>query len=212
MTPSDTSLIFKYFPELTQTQKTQFSQLKELYEMWNAKINVISRKDIDYLYERHVLHSLAIAKVAKLKSRNNILDVGTGGGLPGIPLAILFPECQFHLVDSVGKKIKVVDEIKNAIGLKNVVAEQARAEELSQSYNYIVNRAVAPLLTLWHWADGKLKQGGKMLCLKGGDLKQEIDDLVHDADISSEQIKICSMTDFFKETFFQEKKIIVISL
>src|SRR3954470_11349616 len=146
---------FTYFPNLTEHQKQQFEQLPELYNFWNNQINVISRKDIDLLYERHVLHSLGIAKVMAFLPGESVLDVGTGGGFPGIPLAILFPETQFHLVDSIGKKIKVVTEVATALGLKNVKATHARAEQITDKYNFIVSRAVTRLIDFYPWIQGK---------------------------------------------------------
>ncbi len=149
-------LILKYFPNLTEAQIKQFEALEDLYQDWNLKINVVSRKDIDELYLRHVLHSLAIAKIIDFKSGSRILDVGTGGGFPGIPLAILFPECQFHLVDSIAKKIKVVDEVKHGLGLTNVKTSHSRVEDVKGNYDFIVSRAVAAMPTFVHWVKGKI--------------------------------------------------------
>lgn len=172
-------VIQKYFPKLTDDQKDKFGQMKALYEHWNAQINVISRKDMDAFYTHHVLHSLAIAKVIRFTKGTTILDVGTGGGFPGIPLAIMFPECRFHLVDSIGKKIKVVKEVVEALGLKNVVADQKRAEELENTYDFVVTRAVAPWEEIHKWTQDLVHDEGKnalpngWLLLKGGDLKEE---------------------------------------
>ncbi|MBT6081355.1 MAG: 16S rRNA (guanine(527)-N(7))-methyltransferase RsmG, partial [Polaribacter sp.] len=173
-------LIQKYFKELSPLQVEQFSKLQELYKDWNLKINVVSRKDIDELYLRHVLHSLGIAKVIKFKPGSSVLDVGTGGGFPGIPLAILFPETQFHLVDSIGKKIKVVKEVVEGLGLENVQATHSRVEDVKATYDFIVSRAVAQMETFVRWTKGKiakkqqhdLKNG--ILYLKGGDLTEEL--------------------------------------
>ena len=173
-------IIHKYFKNLTETQITQFSKLQELYEDWNLKINVVSRKDIDELYLRHVLHSLGIAKVMEFKPGAKVLDVGTGGGFPGIPLAILFPETQFHLVDSIGKKIKVVNEVVEGLGLLNVKTTNGRVEEDKDTYDFIVSRAVAEMETFVRWTKGKIakKQNHKLkngiLYLKGGDLTEII--------------------------------------
>ena len=197
-------IILKYFPDITSKQKEQFAQLQSLYKHWNDQINVISRKDIDELYERHVLHSLAIAKVIKFKPGSLILDIGTGGGFPGIPLAILFPECQFHLVDSIGKKIKVVTEVAKALGLTNVKAEQARAEQITNKYDFVVSRAVTRLVNFYPWVKGKfIKNSGNdlkngILYLKGGDLEEEI------SEIDKEVIKY-KISNFFNEEFFETK-------
>ena len=171
-------LITKYFPHLSADQKKQFEQLKELYKDWNLKINVVSRKDIDELYLRHVLHSLGIAKIQEFKPGSSILDVGTGGGFPGIPLAILFPETKFHLVDSIGKKIKVVDEVVAGLGIINVKTTNSRVEEITGKYDFIVSRAVAAMPTFVHWVKGKIAKENKhefkngILYLKGGDLSE----------------------------------------
>ena len=152
------SIILKYFPNITPTQQEQFAKLQSLYEEWNAQINVISRKDIDLLYERHVLHSLGIAKVIQFNPQTNVLDVGCGGGFPGIPLAILFPETNFYLVDSIGKKIKVVNEVAQALGLKNVRAEHTRAEDVQDRYEYIVSRAVTEFPAFYRWVQNKISR------------------------------------------------------
>ncbi len=204
--PVSWEIILKYFTELTDAQKQQLQALYAVYEDWNAKINVVSRKDFHLFYERHVLHSLAIAAVADFEDGTTILDVGTGGGFPGIPLAIMFPACKFHLVDSIGKKIKVANEVAEAIGLTNVSAKQARMEQGKEKYDVIVTRAVAPLAQLKHWLVGKLdgkskKSVGGLFCLKGGDLTQEI----IDARVKANLYDIGSM---FEEEFFQTKKVV----
>jgi 16S rRNA (guanine527-N7)-methyltransferase len=207
-------IILKYFPDLTQKQVHRFSLLPELYSEWNTKINVISRKDIENLYVNHVLHSLAIAKIISLKRGTKVLDVGTGGGFPGIPLAIFFPEVSFRLVDSIGKKITVVNEIAKALELKNVRADKARAEELNpamEKYDFVVSRAVAPIKDLFGWTSkliskksfNDLKNG--MLFLKGGDLKNEL------AEIKS-HTEIFELSSLFKEEFFETKKLVFLPL
>jgi len=199
-------LILKYFPNLTEDQIDKFTKLEGLYQDWNLKINVVSRKDIDELYLRHVLHSLAIAKVINFKSGTKIMDVGTGGGFPGIPLAILFPECSFHLVDSIGKKLKVVDEVVEGLGLENVKTTNKRVEEINDTYDFIVSRAVAAMPTFVHWIKGKIakKQNHELkngiLYLKGGDLSEELQ-------IYS-TATIYNITDFFTEDFFDTKKVV----
>lgn len=175
-------IILKYFADFTKTQLKQFEQLEALYKEWNEKINVISRKDIDTLYERHVLHSLAITAICNFDKKAEVVDIGTGGGFPGIPLAIFFPEVKFTLTDSIGKKIKVVQEVASAIGLKNVTAVHTRVEDIKEkTFDYAVSRAVAPLGDLWRWARPRIAGGQKsdelpngLICLKGGDLKKEI--------------------------------------
>lgn len=199
-------IIQKYFKNLTEKQIEQFSKLQDLYEDWNLKINVVSRKDIDELYLRHVLHSLGIAKVMQFKPGSKVMDVGTGGGFPGVPLAILFPETQFHLVDSIGKKIKVVNEVVEGLGLENVKTTHGRVEEVKDTYDFIVSRAVAQMETFVRWNKGKiakkqnhdLKNG--ILYLKGGDLTEEL------------QLYTSATTydlpDFFEEDFFETKKVV----
>ncbi|WP_437823629.1 16S rRNA (guanine(527)-N(7))-methyltransferase RsmG [Tenacibaculum mesophilum] len=199
-------LVKKYFDNLSETQLAQFSKLQELYEDWNLKINVVSRKDIDELYLRHVLHSLGIAKVMEFKAGAKVMDVGTGGGFPGIPLAILFPETQFHLVDSIGKKIKVVNEVAEGLGLQNVKTTHGRVEEVDDTYDFIVSRAVAQMETFHRWVKNKvhkkqnhaLKNG--ILYLKGGDLTEEL--------ANFPKATIYDLPDFFEEDFFETKKVV----
>lgn len=202
------SIIQHYFPNLTQNQIHQFDQLFDLYQHWNAQINVISRKDIDLLYERHILHSLGIAKVCEFKSGTNVLDVGTGGGFPGIPLAILFPETQFLLVDSIGKKIKVVNEVSQAIGLQNLKGVHQRAEQVNQDFDFIVSRAVTQLKDFYPWIRGKFKKQSKhelkngVLYLKGGDLEEEL---------KASQLKnitLYPLSKYFSEEFFDTKFVV----
>ena len=193
-----------YFPGLSAEQQKQFSALGDLYAHWNAQINVISRKDIDQLYERHILHSLAIAKVHTFSPGEKVMDLGTGGGFPGIPLAILFPQAHFHLVDSIGKKIKVVEEVAKGAGLRNVTVQHIRAEELKQKFDTVVTRAVAPLPELLGWTRRNLKPGGKLIALKGGELKDEIAGLEN-------HVKLYPVSDWFAEDFFAEKKVLVYS-
>ncbi len=203
-------LIRKYFPQLTDDQISKFEKLEELYKDWNLKINVVSRKDIDELYLRHVLHSLGIAKVQGFKPGSRILDVGTGGGFPGIPLAILFPESTFHLVDSIGKKIKVVDEVSEGLGLTNVISFNQRVEELSGNYDFIVSRAVAVMPTFVRWVKGKIAKESQherrngILYLKGGDLSEELKDY--------RTAEIFELTDFFEEDFFETKKVVYLPM
>jgi 16S rRNA (guanine527-N7)-methyltransferase len=202
-------ILIKYFPEITPRQQAQFARLQELYTLWNSQINVISRKDIDLLYERHVLHSLGIAKVMTFLPGENVLDVGTGGGFPGIPLAILFPETRFHLVDSIGKKIKVVNEVAAALELKNVKATHARAEEIKEQFDFVVSRAVTQLKDFYPWVKGKFSKQSKnklpngILYLKGGDLTQEI----ADAGLTVQQYHL---KDYFEEEFFETKQVIYV--
>ena len=202
---SGIDLISHYFPGLSQVQLHQLDQLLPLYKDWNEKINVISRKDIDHLYERHVLHSLGIAKVISFPDGAEVIDVGTGGGFPGIPLAILFPKVKFHLVDSIGKKIKVVNEIAVALGLKNVSAEQNRVETIHQKFDFAVSRAVAPLSEMMKWLRPLVRKGGAngFLFLKGGELTEEISQ-------SKERVKLVDLKDFFSEEFFGEKKVLYV--
>lgn len=204
-------IIFKYFPDLSDIQRSQFSQLLTLYKDWNEKINVISRKDIDNLYINHVLHSLGIAKVISLKPGASILDVGTGGGFPGIPLAIIFPHSRFHLVDSIGKKITVVKSVAQALGLTNVTAEQARAEQLKGEYDFIVSRAVTRLKEFYSWVHRKAKKNSShdlyngILYLKGGDLEEELLEL-------KKPYQLFFLSEYFEEEYFETKKIVYIPL
>lgn len=203
------NIIFKYFPDLTEQQKAQFGQLYELYNHWNSQINVISRKDIEELYERHILHSLGIAKFCSFKAGEKVLDVGTGGGFPGIPLAILFPETQFHLVDSIGKKIKVVNEVATAIGLKNLKATHSRAEQVNDKFNFIVSRAVTRLGDFYPWIQNKFSKNNinaiqnGILYLKGGDLTEEIKE-------SKLKAELYPLSDYFEEQFFETKYVVYI--
>jgi 16S rRNA (guanine527-N7)-methyltransferase len=201
------NFIQKYFTELTDEQVTRFGQLQTLYAEWNAQINVISRKDFAEFYERHVLHSLAIAKFIRFKPKTKILDVGTGGGFPGIPLAILFPEVQFHLVDSIGKKIKVVNGVAGSLELKNVVAEQIRAEQLKEQYDFVVSRAVTQLPEFVKWIRKNVSRKQKnaipngIIYLKGGDLTEETKPFKHN-------ILIQDISEYFNEPFFETKKVV----
>jgi 16S rRNA (guanine527-N7)-methyltransferase len=203
-------LIFSYFPDLTDEQKKQFIQLEPLYKEWNEKINVISRKDIDQLYLHHVLHSLGIAKIISFADGTQVLDVGTGGGFPGIPLAILFPKAHFHLVDSIGKKITVVKEVAAGLGLKNVTAQQIRAEEITNMFDFVVSRAVTELTPFVGWVRKLFApksfntiQNG-IFYLKGGDLTQELKPF-------GNKVKINELKDHFKEDFFETKKVVYLS-
>lgn len=205
-------IIYKYFPKLSEKQKQQFAQLAEVYPFWNNQINVISRKDIDSLYLHHVLHSLGIAKfVSELTPGTRILDIGTGGGFPGIPLAILFPEVQFHLVDSIGKKIKVVREVTQAIGLENVEADHIRAEQLDYKYDFIVSRAVTRLGEFASWVRNKFEKQDKngipngILYLKGGDLRDEIKE-------SRLKAELHPLSAYFKEDFFDTKYLVYVAM
>ena len=198
--------ILKQFPELTDLQQSQFEQLYDLYQDWNAKINVISRKDIDELYTKHVLHSLAIAKVQRFMPGTYVLDVGTGGGFPGIPLAILFPETRFYLIDVIAKKIKVVQAVVESLGLKNVKAEQIRAENVKVDFDFIVSRAVTNMPDFVQWVKTKIKKQHKhelkngILYLKGGDLTEEL--------AAFPKAKLYDIADFFADPFFETKKVV----
>ena len=202
------SLILKYFPEITDEQKQQFEKLEQLYTEWNEKINVISRKDMDGLYEKHILHSLGIAKVMPFADGTKVLDIGTGGGFPGIPLAILFPEVSFTLIDSIGKKIKVVEAVSEGLGLKNVTAVHGRAEKLKEKFHFVVSRAVTQMPEFLRWLKGKFekeqfneKHNG-VLYLKGGDLAEELAGL---------RCEIFQLKDYFEEEFFDTKKVVYLS-
>lgn len=200
--------ILAYFPDLTSSQRAQFEQLEALYTDWNAKINVISRKDIDSLYEKHVLHALAIAKVQAFLPDAHILDVGTGGGFPGIPLAILFPEVQFTLVDVIGKKIKVVEAVAEALELKNVSAKQQRAAQVPGHFDFVVSRAVTNMSDFATWVNGKFRSKSRhelrngILYLKGGDLTEELADFP--------KAKQYDISNFFDEEFFETKKVVYV--
>ena len=202
--------ILKQFPDLSENQILQFQKLQGLYEDWNAKINVISRKDIDELYTRHVLHSLGIAKIIEFRPGSRIMDVGTGGGFPGIPLAILFPEVDFYLIDVIAKKIRVVNEVAAGLGLKNVKAEQKRAELVKQEFDFIVSRAVTNMPDFVKWVDDKVskKQNHELangiLYLKGGDLTEELKDFPKATEYN--------LSDFFSDEFFETKKVVHLPL
>lgn len=203
-------LILKYFPNLTETQINQFEALEGLYKEWNAKINVVSRKDIDELYLRHVLHSLAISKVIQFKDGSSILDVGTGGGFPGVPLAILYPNCKFHLVDSINKKLKVINAVCEAIELTNVKTTHSRVEAIDETFDFIVSRAVTAMPEFTKWVKGKIakKQQNELkngiLYLKGGDLTEELKQYTN--------VKAFLLSDYFEEDFFETKKVIYLPL
>lgn len=208
-------LIYKYFPNIGKEQKKQIEALGPLYREWNQKINVISRKDIDNLYLHHVLHSLAIAKHTDFPSGSSILDVGTGGGFPGIPLAIMFPECNFYLCDSINKKIKVVNAVIDALGLKNIVAKQIRAEEIDHSFDFVVSRAVTDLSEFLPWVWKKVKPSGKnsprgILYLKGGVVGDQIAAAAEKLNISFDRFSKIEVQTWFKEEWFQEKSIIFV--
>lgn len=203
-------LILKYFPDLSEQQIEQFAALEALYKDWNSKINVVSRKDIDELYLRHVLHSLGIAKVIRFSDNSSILDVGTGGGFPGVPLAIMFPNCQFHLVDSINKKLKVINAVCEAVELTNVRTTHSRVESIDETYDFIVSRAVTAMPEFTKWVKGKtakkqrntLKNG--ILYLKGGDLTEELKQYT--------TVKAYLLSDYFEEDFFETKKVIHLPL
>ena len=203
-------LILKYFPDMTEEQKRQFAALYDLYTDWNSKINVISRKDIENLYEHHVLHSLGIAKVIRFKPGTKVMDLGTGGGFPGIPLAILFPEVQFHLVDSIGKKVRVATEIAGSIGLKNVTTRHARAEKEKQLFDFVVSRAVMPLTDLLKIIRKNIspKQQNALpnglICLKGGELERETMPVKN-------KTTMWNLKEFFGEEFFETKKVVYVA-
>lgn len=204
-------IILKYFPQLTERQREQFAALDALYHDWNAKINVISRKDIDNLYEHHVLHSLGIARMIRFKPGTQIMDLGTGGGFPGIPLAILFPDTRFHLVDSIGKKIKVCTEVASALGLDNVTTRHCRAEEEKGKFDFVVSRAVMPLADLLKIIRKNIAKEQRnalpngLICLKGGELDKETVTVKH-------HCVVTPLSDYFEEEFFETKKVIYVSL
>lgn len=203
----DASILLTYFPDLTEKQQQQFAQLGKLYKEWNDKINVISRKDVDNLYINHILHSLGIAKVMLFQPGASVLDVGTGGGFPGIPLAILFPQTQFHLVDSIGKKITVVNEVAKGVGLTNVKGEQIRAEQIKSKYDFVVSRAVTRMKEFYGWVNTKVKEesvhtlDNGILYLKGGDLDEEMNEL-------KRPYSLYQLPDYFREEFFETKKVV----
>ncbi|WP_321423737.1 16S rRNA (guanine(527)-N(7))-methyltransferase RsmG [uncultured Bacteroides sp.] len=204
-------IILKYFPNLTEEQRRQFTALYDLYLDWNAKINVISRKDIENLYEHHVLHSLALAKVIDFKPGTTVMDLGTGGGFPGIPLAILFPETKFHLVDSIGKKVRVANEVATAIGLKNVTFRHARAQEEKQLFDFVVSRAVMPLSDLIDIIKKNISKKqinalpNGLICLKGGELQ-------HETLPFKNKTVMYNVSDYFEEEFFETKKVVYVPL
>lgn len=208
-------IILKYFSDFTPRQLKQFTALGKLYKEWNEKINVISRKDIDNLYEKHILHSLSIAAVFEFEPGREIIDIGTGGGFPGIPLAIFFPEVKFHMVDSISKKLKVVEAISKELDLKNITIQNTRAEEIkNRKFDYAISRAVAPLKNLWKWSkpllkkNAELKENSKrsgLICLKGGDLTIEIQE-------SGTKPTVIEIDSIFSENFFQEKFLIYVPL
>ena len=213
-------ILLKYFSDFTSTQIEQYKALEELYKEWNQKINVISRKDIDSLYEKHVLHSLAIAAAFEFPPGLEIIDIGTGGGFPGVPLAIFFPQVKFHLVDSIAKKLKIIDEVAANIGLKNISTQHTRAEEIkTKKFDFVVSRAVASLKDLWRWGKPLLKNSGftiedengiktvypsGLICLKGGDLSQEIEE-------SGTKPKLIEVSSLFDEEFFKEKYLLYLA-
>jgi len=205
------NIILKYFSDFTPQQSKQFAALQQLYTEWNEKINVISRKDIHSLYESHVLHSLSVAAVADFKPGMQVIDIGTGGGFPGVPLAIFFPEVHFHLVDSIGKKLKVVEAVAEAAGIKNITTQHTRVEEIkNKKFDFAVSRAVAPLKDLWRWSKPLLKKGSEaavsngLICLKGGDLAQEI----HESGLKPNMVRIYEL---FQEPYFEEKFLLHVS-
>ena len=201
-------LIQKYFKDLTEDQLNQFQKLELLYKDWNSRINVISRKDIDELYLRHVLHSLAIAKFIQFNKGTHIIDVGTGGGFPGIPLAILFPDCKFHLVDSIEKKVRVVDAVSNELGLKNVTTQCKRVEDIDDKFDFILTRAVADMSTILKWTVNNISPNSNnlvpngIIALKGGDLDKELSRV--------ENKKIVAINDYFDDHYFINKKLVYV--
>ncbi len=206
-------ILLKYFPDLTTEQQEKLAQLGPLYQEWNQKINVISRKDIDHIYDHHILHSMAIAKMISFKEGSKILDLGTGGGLPGIPMAILFPDCQFLLIDGTGKKIRVVQEIVDHLQLKNIKARQVRAEELKQRFDFVICRAVASLDKLVLWSERLIAHQQRnawpngLITLKGGDIQTEIKSLPKNSYVELEPL-----SDFFEEEYFKEKYVVYVQI
>ncbi len=204
-------IISRYFPTLSPRQKEQFEQLGDLYKEWNSQINVISRKDMDHFYEHHVLHSLGIAKIISFESGTKLLDVGTGGGFPGIPLAILFPECEFHLVDSIQKKIKVVQAVADSLGLKNVRADAVRAEQVKGKYDFVISRAVTRMKPFLQWITNEISPqqhnglSNGVLYLKGGNLSDEMSEI-------RRNFEIYDLSDYFSEDFFETKKVVYVEL
>ncbi len=202
-------IILKYFPNLSLEQIKQFEKVQDLYTFWNAQINVVSRKDMEHLYEKHVLHSLGIAKICHFADQTNILDVGTGGGFPGVPLAILFPNVNFHLVDSIGKKIKVVSEVAVGLGLKNLTSEHHRAEYVTGTYDFVISRAVTRMAPFIEWIKDKINKNhfntleNGILYLKGGDLDEELAE-------AKRKYVIYNLSDFFDEEFFLTKKVVYV--
>jgi 16S rRNA (guanine527-N7)-methyltransferase len=206
----DAGIVFKYFPDLRENQRQQFALLEELYKDWNKKINVVSRKDIDELYLRHVLHSLGIAKVINFLPGTEVLDVGTGGGFPGIPLAIIFPEVQFTLIDSIAKKIRVVEEVVTGLGLENVQVVNSRVEQLDSRFDFVVSRAVAAMPTFVRWVRERIKKKSSnelkngILYLKGGDLTDEL--------TGFKQARVIALKEYFEEEFFETKSVVYLSI
>ena len=202
-------IITNYFPDITHKQKEQFIALNELYKEWNAKINLISRKDIDHLYEKHVLHSLGIAKIIRFTPDTNIMDAGTGGGFPGIPLAILFPDCSFHLVDSTAKKLTAAKNIAEQIGIQHITFQHGRIEDEKQKFHFVVSRALMPMTNLIRICKKNIRKDQQnafpngFICLKGGDVQQEIQSFSHITDVFS-------LSDYFEEDFFNTKKVIYV--
>ncbi len=207
---NDSSIILKYFAGLNEKQKSQFASLFDLYTGWNEKINLISRKDFEFFYERHVLHSLAIAKIIEFEKGSDIMDLGTGGGFPGIPLAVFFPESKFTLADSIGKKIKVVNEIISELDLTNIETHHSRAEEIKTTFDFVVSRATATIDELLRWTKGKYKKSNRhkihngLICLKGGDLTDELKKFINRA-------TIFEIKNYFSEDFFETKKVVFVS-